>query len=34
MSLLALPLIIFYFTAGVIALAIDRRRSKRAAMEN
>jgi len=34
MSLLALPLIIFYFTAGVIALAIDRRRSKRADKEN
>jgi sec-independent protein translocase protein TatC len=29
MLLLALPLIIFYFTAGGIALLVDRRRSKR-----
>ena len=34
MSLLALPLIIFYFSAGVIALGIDRQRSKRSALEN
>ncbi|CAB4890086.1 unannotated protein [freshwater metagenome] len=31
MSLLALPLIFFYFAAGIIALGIDRKRSKRAA---
>lgn len=30
MSLLALPLILFYFLAGVIALFIDRRRAKTA----
>ena len=29
MLLLALPLITFYFTAGGIALLVDRRRSKR-----
>jgi len=29
MSLLALPLIFFYFSAGLIALAIDRKRNLR-----
>jgi len=33
MSLLALPLCVFYFGAGGIALLVDRRRAKRAAVE-
>ena len=34
MSLLALPLIFFYFSAGLIALVIDRKRNRRQLEEN